>query len=909
MVDLHRHDEYSTFDGFGKAKELAKLAKEKGYTSLGTSNHGNTNGVIKTWEACLSEGIKPILGIEGYFLPKYKEQTRGFHLCLFAKNKVGYNNINRIQYEGEKQKYYNSIWDFDIISRHTEGVICTSACVAGYSAQCIKEGRIDKAKKFFKKMKELFGDDFYIEIQPYKVSEKGLQEKVNIESIKLAKELRIKCILTSDSHRGKEEDFDSYLKMHEIAGHNSINIEETYKERYMPELHEMAKRFYNMHKCDFGKEKAKKLSKEMEKNLEELEAKVEENIFEGNHIILPSFCETEEEANKLLKKEVIKGLKIRNKNKEKEYIERCKEELDVIYHLGYSSYFLMVADYTQWAKDNGIVVGPGRGSGCNSLVCWALRITEVDSLKYNLQFSRFLRKDKKKMPDIDLDFETDRRAEVIEYLIKKYEGHAAQISSYGMYKVDNLINDLAKECGLKTDKSIDVSVAKQNALTIKEIKTFINKYVDEGELNEEELKNDKKYKIYNDLYDNIVLHFTKLFMKVRFIGTHAAGVAIAGDDIFNYTTLRIDAKTGKHYVSFDLDDLDKICVTKFDILGLRTMSEIGELRKITNTRFEDNITEDKKIMENFKEANTDGIFQFERSQVKSMLKNIGCDCFEDIIAVNSMNRPGPLSLGQPDIYAENKKNKDNINKNAYYEYTKETYGTLIYQEQIQQICVNMAGMSWNDADSVMKMMKSNVGSREARRIEEESGVLRQKFLEGAKKNGVDVEEAMDTYDKLLTYSFNKGHGAGYSLISVEEMYYKVYYPVIFWYAKMMFAQSEEELKKFASFSAKDGAVIFLPHVNYSKEKTSLRKVEGDDCIQLGLADLKGVGEKAAAYILEERKKNGIFTSYDNFYDRCKSRVVTTRVIDILKEQGALEFKKKTYINRVIKYNSTLYSRG
>ena len=217
-------------------------------------------------------------------------------------------------------------------------------------------------------------------------------------------------------------------------------------------------------------------------------------------------------------------------------------------------------------------------------------------------------------------------------------------------------------------------------------------------------------------------------------------------------------------------------------------------------------------------------------------------------------------------------------------------------------------MEWNDADAVMKMMKSNVGSREARRIEEESGALRQKFLEGAKKNGIDVNEAMDTYDKLLTYSFNKGHGAGYSLISVEEMFYKVYYPTEFWFAKMMFALNDSELEKFASFAVKNNSVVFLPHVNYSKELTSLRKVDGENCIQKGLADLKGIGKKAASYIYEERKKNGIFRSYDDFYDRCKSRVVTSRVIAILKEQGALEFNKKTYLKRVVKYDSTLMSK-
>lgn len=909
MVDLHRHDEFSTFDGFGKATELAKLAKKLGYTALGTSNHGSTSGIVKTWQACLLEGIKPILGIEGYFLPKYKSQTRGYHLCLFAVNKKGYHNINKIQYEGEKQKYYNSIWDFDILSKYSDNVICTSACVASFSGQCIKSGNIKQAQKYFEKMQEIFGDNFYIEIQPYKISEKGLQEKVNIESIKLAKKLGIKLILTSDSHRGEKEDFDTYMKMHEIAKHNFEDIEATYKERYMPALHEMAKRFYKMHKDDFGEKETKKLAKEMENNLEELEAKVEENIFADNKMTLPMFCKTEKETNELLKQKVIDGLKERGKIKNKQYVERCKKELDVIKSLGFASYFLMVADYTQWAKSKGILVGAGRGSGCNSLVCFALKITEVDSIKYDLDFRRFLRKDKKKMPDIDLDFETDRRAEVIEYLCDKYKGHAAQICSYGMYKVDNLINDLAKQCGLCTDKNVEKEQIKINKDIIAEIKTYINSYVTDDVLNIDGLCFDKRFERYNNLYDNIILHFSKLYKKMRFLGTHAAGVAITGDDIFDYTTLRIDNKTGREYVAFDLDDLDKIKITKFDILGLKTMSELKVLRNLTNTDFSDDITDDVKVIDNFRNAETDGIFQFEKNQVKSMLKNIDCDCFNDIVAINAMNRPGPLSMGMPDIYAENKRNQKQIKHDLFYECTTETYGTLVYQEQIQRICVNIGGLSWEEADKIMKMIKGGAGSKALKEMCKESGAMRDKFVSGAKKNGVDKKSASEMYDKMLTYSFNKGHAVGYSLISAEEMFYKVYYPVEFWFAKMMFAKDENENEKFAALAVKSECVIFLPHVNHSVSKTSLRKVDGERVIQQGLSNLKGVGEKAAKYIEEERKKNGIFRSYDDFYDRCKCRVVTSRVIDILKEQGALEFKRSIYLARVKKYNIALYSRA
>ena len=233
-MDLHRHDECSSFDGFGKPRELAELAKELGHTALGLSNHGNTNNLVQHYFACKEFGIKPILGVEGYFLPKYKEQHRGYHLCLFAKNHQGYHNLNVLQYEGEKIKYYNPIWTFDMLEKYHDGLICSSACIAGYLAQCLKDDKMEMARKFVSKMVDIFGDDFYIEIQPYKISEEGLQERVNVAAIKLAKKMGVKCIMTSDSHRGAKEDFPTYLKMHEIAGHDLEHIRGTYKERYMP---------------------------------------------------------------------------------------------------------------------------------------------------------------------------------------------------------------------------------------------------------------------------------------------------------------------------------------------------------------------------------------------------------------------------------------------------------------------------------------------------------------------------------------------------------------------------------------------------------------------------------------------------------------------------------------------------
>lgn len=907
MFDLHRHDEYSTFDGYGKATELAELAKEYGYKSLCTTNHGNTNGLIQTYMACKNVGIKSILGVEGYFLPKLKQQTRGFHLIIIAKNLKGYGNMNRLQFEGEKQKYYNPIWDFDLLEKYHEGLICTTACVASYSSQCIINGKNDLAEKYLRKLKDIFGDDLYVEIQPYKVSEKGLQEYVNVQLIKLAKKLKIKCILTSDSHRGRKEDFDTYMKMHEIANHNFEDIKSTYSERYMPKPFEMQKRFYKMHRDDFGDELARKLANRMAKNLDEIEDKCEENYLEQLPLKLPKLGNN---STKVLKSKIIQGLKDRGKYKE-EYIKRVKDEFEVIHYHGFEDYFLIVADYVNWAKEQGIVVGPGRGSVCNSLVAYAIGITEVDSLLFNLDFRRFLRKDKKKFPDIDLDFETSRRHEVIEYLCKKYEGHAARICSYGLYKVDNLLNDLFKVCGLPTDKTLDEEEIKRNKSEIQYIKSFVQSNVNETDgINVKNLTESAEAKMINKKYDNILIHFCKLYKKVRFIGTHAAGVAITGGELLDYVALKVD-KNGDVFTNYDLADVEAVNVIKFDILGLKTMESIGDLRKSTGIIVDyDKAVEDKKILENFRIGNCDGIFQFEKKAARDILEKIHCDCFDDIVAASSMNRPGPLSLKQPDLYAENKFNIEEAKSSEYWEYTKDSFGTIIYQEQVQQICVNVGNLSWEDADKIMKIMKGGNGTSRSKDVYKNGMYdLQKKFVKGAVENGYDENFAKDLFEKMTTYTFNKGHGTGYSLISVEEMYYKIYEPSAYWFAKLKYAKNDSEYDKFCAKAVSDGSVVFLPHVNYSSEKARLRKVEGEDCLQQGLSEIKGVGEKAASYILEERKKHGIFTSFDNFYDRCKSRTVTSRVIELLKEAGALEFNKKIYIKRVTKYNSALYSRA
>lgn len=899
MFDAHRHDEFSFFDGSGKAIELAQLAKEKGYTALGLTNHGNTSGLIQHYDACKAVGIKPVLGVEAYFLPVYKENKRGFHLCLYAKNLEGYKNINAIQSEGEKQKYYNPIITFEILEKYSEGVICSTACVAGFLAQCIINNKHLQAKKFLKRMLKIFGDDLYIEIQPYKVSEKGLQERVNIEAIKLAEEFGIKCIFTSDSHRGRKEDLESYIAMHMLKNKNPeyVNhIRNTYSARYMPNKDEMQKRFLKMHENDLGIAKCKRIIAEVERNMDEFEEKVEGDIIDQLSSVysLPKFDE-EQNSYVLLKSKVKEGLKEKGIYK-KNYIKRALEELKVIKSNNFEDYFLIVQDYVKYAKNKGIVVGVGRGSGCNCLINYALGITEVDPIIFGLDYKRFIREDKKQLPDIDVDFETDRRNEVIEYMVNKYKGHAVQIASYGMYKVDNLVNDVVK---------LYDEMEKED---IKNIKKLVNEHKDSEKMVDiEKLKSNSLAKKYNAKYNGIIDNFCFLYNKVKYIGTHAAGVAVSKLPIYYYTAVRYDKKSNKYFSSYNLVDLERIGIIKYDMLGLNTLNSLKDYAEKSGVKPDIlDMIKDKKILNKFACGNSDGVFQFDSHAAQSILKQINVDSFKDVVAANAMDRPGPLSLGIPEKYAMAKETWiEKENKPVYSKYINDTYGCILYQEQVNSIAVEYGGLNWNQADKLRKM--DDPGSFKARKLlEQYHDEFLNVFIKGMKKHGVGRSEASELFGKFLNYTFNKGHAVGYTLISFYEMFYKVYYNTIFWQVKLKYCSDENEWK-FQNLAVKDGALILTPHVNGSAYY-SIANVDNEDCILMGISSIKGVGDKVAKSVEEERKKNGNYKDIDDLCDRLPKRIITSRVKEALKENGACIFDKKRYFDHVMRYNIELASR-
>ena len=439
---------------------------------------------------------------------------------------------------------------------------------------------------------------------------------------------------------------------------------------------------------------------------------------------------------------------------------------------------------------------------------------------------------------------------------------------------------------------------------------------DDGDLLIAELRRDPRYKDYNRRYDNIILHFAKLYRKVKFIGTHAAGVAITGNNLLQYTALRTD-KAGDWFTCFDLQDCESLNLIKFDILGLQTMGALRDMARLTGILPNyAGIVCDKTILQKFAEGKTDGVFQFDKDAPRRILQSIDVTAFDDVAAATAMNRPGPLKMHTPEQYIANKHNENSARdlrpqeKAILEQCAGETYGTIIYQEQIMQLCVAL-GLTWGEADKIIKMAKNEAHKRAGLEELKKSGLdLERKFLLGCKAKGFSKKFSVELFESVLDcYSFNKGHAVGYTLISFAEMFYKTRFPAAYWLTRQKYAKDEGQFKTFAQLAYLcDGVVNFLPHVNYSGPRARLRLQDGEKVIQQGLQDIHGIGGKAAEAIAAERNKNGFFCDYDNFLDRMAgNRAITSKTVEILRECGALEFDYQSYIQRVTKYTSSFYA--
>jgi len=884
--EMHKHSHFSMFDGFDKVNNIVAYAKELGHKAVGISDHGNACGIVQLYLECKKQGLKPLMGVEAYFQPKFVQGEKKYHLCLYAINAKGYENLCRLISEANDVNFYRTMTvDFEILSKYSEGIICTSACIAGFISQSLAQGNKKMALKAAQKFQEIFEDNFYFEIQPMKIDEEGTQEKVNTQLMSLGKKLGIKSILTTDSHFTRQEDFDSYLIMHQLGklgaakgqGFTMEHIEQTYKERYMHSEEEITAKFKKMHGF-YPQEQLDAMDEIYEKIDMELD-------FSGSIPECIDFKDTAKELTRVC----IQTLKDTGRFTKK-YIDRAKMEIAVIKGHGLCDYFLIVREYVQWAKDHDIYVGPGRGSCGGSLATELLGITEIDALVVGTDFDRFLRADKKKMPDIDLDFENGGQVDVIDHIIEKYYGRSSKISTFGYYVSTNLINDLAKVYEISKDE-------------LPRIKSIIQAHVPQmahfefEDISYKEVMKDNQVRTIDKEYKHFVKHFCMLCGQVKYYGQHPSGVLVTKGDIAKWVPMM--KVKGQMICSYDKYDIEAVDMVKFDVLALRTLNVIHEIERVTGDKFDRRNVDDttnRKMYSEFSEGNTLGIFQLNKKAAQDILRNIQADTLQDVIAAISLNRPGTLKLKTHEQYASNKQEIDDTT--VWYPYTKDAYGSIIYQEHVMKICKGLADMPPARVDKLMKF-KFN---------DEERGHLKEEFMEGAKTHsGISKEVTGPLFDAMALYLFNKGHGAGYALICEWQMYHKVKHKTEFWFSTLKYEANDLKKSEFLGEASADGIVIFLPHVNYSSEY-SIRSVEGEQIIQMGYNSVANVGPKAVQEIMEERKK-GPFKSYDDFYDRCKSRAITSRVIDGLLEEGALEFDKKKYIRRVTTYNSSLYMRG
>jgi DNA polymerase-3 subunit alpha len=881
FVHLHLHSQYSLLDGAIRFDQVLEEAMELRMPALAITDHGNLFGAIEFYEKARKKGIKPIIGCEVYVAPRSRfdkssreEAEMAFHLILLCRNLKGYKNLLKLTSAGYLEGfYYNPRIDKDLLKEHKEGLIGLSACLKGEIPYLLQIGREDMAREVASFYRDIFGPDgFYLEVMDNKIP---VQRRVNEALIRLSKELSIPLVATNDCH---------YLKREEARAHDVLLCIQTGKvlsdenrlkfstdEFYFKSPEEMEEAFRDIPEAIRNTiEIAQKCNLELE--------------LDTPH--LPRFpLDKGEDVEKRLNEMAVKGLEMRLKNlgirdesMEATYRERLNRELDIINSMGFAGYFLIVADFINFAKAKGIPVGPGRGSAAGSLVAYCLNITDIDPIKYNLIFERFLNPERRSLPDIDIDFCMFGREEVIKYVTEKYGSqNVAQIITFGKMQARAVIRDVGRVMNMpygEVDKIAKLIPQIQN-ITLEEA-------IREEPRLKELLESDQKVKELIDIARS-------LEGLARHASTHAAGIVISDKPIVEYLPLYRGQK-GEIVTQYDMKSVEKIGLIKFDFLGLRTLTVIDYTIKLLKSRGIDidisqisQNLDDEEVYRLLCSGNTAGIFQLEGSGMRELLVKMKPGRFEDIIALVALYRPGPLGSNMIDDFIDRKQGKVQIK----YEIPelepilKDTYGVIVYQEQVMQIASALASYSPGEADILRKAM----GKKILRVMEEQ----KQRFIEGAIKNGIDVKKAEKIFDlmaKFGEYGFNKSHSAAYAMVAYQTAYLKAHYPVEFMAALLTSEKDHtDKVVKYIGECKEMGIEILPPDINESERDFSV----SEGRIRFGLAGVKNVGSSAIDAILSVRKEKGPFASLYDFCERVDLHKVTRRVIESLIKCGAFDF--------------------
>jgi DNA polymerase-3 subunit alpha len=877
FVHLHVHSEFSLLDGANRIKDLPVRAKELGMDAMAITDHGVMFGAIDFYKACKANGIKPIIGCEVYVAPRSRKDkdaeldSKYNHLILLAKNNEGYKNLSKlVSLSFTEGFYYKPRIDKEILEKYHENLICCSACLAGEVNQAILKNDMEEAKRVANWFKSIFGKDYYLEIQNNGIKEQVL---VNQKLIQLSRELDIPLVATNDAHYLKKEDAYNHEVLLCIQTGKRMTDEDRMRfetdELYIKSPEEMKEYFANVPDAI---ENTVKIAEEC--NIE----------FEFGHTILPNYDVPEgfETHFDYLKKLTDDGIiKRYGENPPEEIIERKDYELSVINKMGYVDYFLIVWDYINYAKSNGIPVGPGRGSGAGSIVAYAIGITDIDPIKYGLIFERFLNPERISMPDFDVDFCYERRQEVI-------DDHVSQIITFGTMSARMVIRDVGR--------ALDVSYAETDKLAKmvpNELHITIKKAMEQNRELQEAYDTNEEYRKLLDIA-------MALEGMPRQASTHACGIVITKEPVDTYVPLYMrDNTISTQYIMTTLEELGLL---KMDFLGLRTLTVIQDTKDLVkqnrgiDVEFDKDMN-DQKVYKQWQEGNSVGIFQFESQGMTNFMKELKPDCLEDIIAGVSLYRPGPMD--QIPRYIANKKDPEH----AVYTHERlkpilnVTYGCMVYQEQVMQIVRDLAGYSLGRADLVRRAMgkkKLDVMAKEREifingQVDENGNVV----VPGCVRNGITAEAANTIFDEMAEfakYAFNKSHAAAYAVLSYQTAYLKTYYPAEFMAAMLnSFLGNLDKIPAYVDECKRLNIEILKPDINKSYTKFT---VDGNK-IRFGLGSVKNVGIAAVDEIVEERNKNGEFKDFASFCERIADASVNKKCIESLIKAGAFDNFEQT----------------
>ncbi len=914
FAHLHVHTQYSILDGASSIPLLIDRVKSLGMEAIAITDHGNMFGVKEFHNTATKKGVKPIIGCEIYVAKRSiedvsgKEDRSGDHLILLAKNLVGYKNlIKLVSIAWIKGFYYKPRIDKELLSQYSEGLIASSACLAGEVQDEILNGTQAGAEEALKNYLDIFGDDFYLEIQRHETydpeadrSAFPLQQKVIEAFRKLSAKYNVKVIASNDVHFINAEDAEAHDRL--ICINTAKDIDDPNRLRYSKQEYLKSEEEMRAIFSDIP---------EAIDNVAGLVNKIEK--FKLDHApIMPEFelPEGHTDKDEYLKFLTFRGADLRWGTLTKEQTERLDFELAMIAKMGFPGYFLIVQDFLRAAREMGVSVGPGRGSAAGSAVAYCLRITDIDPIKYGLLFERFLNLDRISMPDIDIDFDEDGRESVLKYVVDKY-GHdkVAHIITFGSMAAKMAIRDVARvqKLPLPDADRLAKLVPERPGITLSAAYSEVPELAKERDSS-------------NKLIAQTLKYAEVLEGSVRQTGVHACGIIIGKDSLDNYIPLCTAKDTNLYATQYDGGHVESVGLLKMDFLGLKTLSIIKDaldnIKKSRGIEIDiDNLPlDDKKTFELFSNGETTGIFQFESTGMKRYLRDLEPNRLEDLIAMNALYRPGPMEYIPKFIRRKHGTEKIDYPIPTMEKYLNDTYGITVYQEQVMLLSQELAGFTKGEADSLRKAM-----GKKKRSIMDEMKV---KFQEGCTKNGFEesiVNKIWSDWEAFAQYAFNKSHSTCYALIAFQTGYLKANYPAE--YMAAVLSRNINDIKKITTFmdeTRRMGMEVLGPDVNESNVKFTVNK---DGNIRFGLGAIKGVGESAVLQLIEEREKDGLYKDIYDLVERVNLNSLNKKNLEAMAVAGAfdcfpeiiraqyfsLDTKGSSFIESLIRYGNNARS--